>query len=1476
MDLDSILAPPPVNTDGMLEPDPMPRPDAADAAETVTLMDEPGAVIPQNVAQERARLMANWGLKTSVDSEVANPTETSPDNVRNYATRYNMSEPSDVEYGAYEMLRSTEADDDEPLVKNANEWKQVKRTAAEENLMTLGMAAREAAAGAQAGRAEQGALTVFGDEVQNLFTITTSQRLVNSIQTVIPEVGGWDRANVGAVVNKLQNRWVEMTKRDERGKNQAILEMNAVIKNLHEQSRSSFESDAQYADLVDRLTSTLTDLAEDPNAEITNKMNSFLGWAEALSLPVGGVLRSVVKTGRTLNAVRLAPNKGAFLLAQTRTGASRLWASIRNKEPDSKLIPRGAKIEDVIGSLTIPHVGNQKLDDIPALLTEYVPEADRAAVAADPAALFGTHMAPRVTGTKLDGRLIDGGVEGTVQFGTTKGKGFANQKSAEVWAKREFGTQVPFKVVNNGGKQWYVEATKVRQWGLDDINAKADNPLRPGYSWKQFFGKALRVNQDLNETSSIASREGDKVAAAMRQLTDPYWKMVAGSRARVADVLDKGDAERTIYSVDDLRGRFGLNDTEIVGYASIRRASDIQRSLENTRLWTKYTGKGYRGFTVNGHGPIGLKTISVADVTSQTGDQLKNVRAVDVGTGMKADLSNIPSTHEVVRFLHPLRTGERYGILAKSDMNKLGELPSEIVPNFPGYLPRPYKYPWYVKQFDENGVAQTLRPARSLEEAQQLADELKTSNPGADIQPIRAVETAESADGIDEIEALYEANLLYSNTRGPSRLVDVTNKTRMFTVEDRIRSLMADAAYSAGLGRWALAQEKLWNNTYGALLGTKLSLGMDLAKLKRSAKGEAIRHEAMNYAAFIQDTAGIGRWAKGLLSESLRNKMADWLYNQGTRASTKAYSKFAMMLGDNVSGLTSTIPATLKTSAYVAYLSSNPLRQLPLQMSLIPSYIGVRGATRYIGLGRYFQDTATILGEFLSPELSSRLSKESKELIEQWERSGIVESVDNHIFTIQTFGDGMSTGGGRLSQVGDALSSTHRLLKNVGINAGIYMDKMSAWLISRNRWQLMNKGKAIDTQAERQIAAWANDLNLNPDRSDILPVIQSGALSVFTQFLSQQVKMNGRLISMFSGAGAGPWTRAERLKMGGALFLTYGLSGFGMAGFARKLLSGPELAGLPAPVIQTVQDGFMNYGLNAWVNAYEEGDNKTDLAITDSYSPVNHVGGTLKAFQGLAEMVTTGDADLLMASNWNAPALGLTSSGYQVAKLAFMVAGLPDSEAAQADEWQKMQAIGMEFAKKIPASNNTIQMLAAIEYGKKFNARGNPQVEATYIEALSALFGVKTREELEARRLQLFSFPESYTGKKIETDVKEFARRNSQYLFPLWDQMAEGKLDPMEAQRLANQINMFAYTALPDEYKPLYINELQDLWKKGRGQNKMDSMVSLVINRLGSEQMPATADTVDFLKSLDISPSHRKVIEERIKLATATHKDDSE
>lgn len=1463
MDIKAILSPDQgVDTGAYLQAPSVPTAEEVDK-EVAFQFIAPTGFTPDNVKQEIKRLWGQSALVSSTDSilEEQGATPESVSEVQGIASRFGTPSGSDVEFGAAQQLAAEEGE--ELPYSNANEW-----TRAKNNVAQLGRIAAS-----EINRVDAETLDSFdfsnpfvsasaytGAVFAQSLSPFTAQRLASVLMRVDPTLRQSSRtgfADGKSAITVWQTNLVNKVKSGEMTVEQAEAQIKQAVRLAGEEAASIFDSPVQEQDIVTRLLGSLAELADNPDVELTNKVNAVVGTLENLFIPgtVATAAKAVGKGVKFGNAVRLSENKPGFLAASTLAGAKRAWAFIRNKELDTPRFNNKIKIEDLIGSFAIPRVAGQKLDDMPFLPNEFLPEADRAKAASDPVSLFGTHLTPRVTGTKLDGKLVDGGVEGTVQFGTTKGKGFKTQQAAERWAKQEFGGNVPWKAVNNGGKQWYVEATKSKQFGLEDINSPINNPLRPGYWLLGWMGKTFRVTEEGgNLSSNLAARESEKAAKAIRQLADPFYSMVAGSRARVADVLDKGDAQRKVFSIDELRS-MKLNDTEILGYAAIRRAADVERQLNNVRLWHKYTGMGYRSFPVNGAGFTSLKVLdNPGQVVLQQGQTLDNIKAIDIASGVSTRLTGLSDNQQIVRFIHPLKTGERYGVINKSDFNKLADLPSEIVPNFPGYLPRPYRYPFYVKAFDSDGVATTMKPARSAAEADELVAMLSEQNPGTNIKAVRATELMDDVVDEDELAQMFESNLLWDNTRGPSRLTDVTGHTRMFSVEDRIQSMLADASYNAGLGRWALAQERIWQNTYGQYFQNRWTLGQDVGKLSITREGEQIKDEALNYAKWIQNVAGLGN--RGAVSNAFRNRIADMFYN----ASTKTGLKLLATTGDNISGLSTGALSKAKTAAYVAFLSSNPHRQLLLQMTTIPSYLGVTGGLKYASVN-YWKDIATLTAEFLAPGMGGKVSKESKELLEQWERSGVGLSVDNHTFALQTISDKADVSGA--SRIGDIATGSHRLLKNVGIDAGIHVEKMSAWLFSRNRWKELNPGKQIDSEAEKLIAHWAEDLSLNPNRSDILPM-QKGALGFLTQFMTHQVKTTGRLFTSWKKDGAGPWTRRERTQMALANLAVWGFGGYGVGNWAREMFAD---LGLQPDVEEALTDGLGNYAFNSWVDAWTDTEG-TDVALTESFSPVAHIGGTAKGLVGFVDMIVTGDPALLVESRWSAPALGLTKSMWDVGKFALMMTGIPDTEGFE-DDYAKMRATGLEFARKFPVSNNVIKYIMAREYGMKFNAAGDPIAETTQNEALMTLFGVSSRQELESRRLQLFLYPPSKSVEEEEDSIRTMAREHAKYTFPYYDQVLLGQRKPEELRSLINERNLFVETGLPEQYRPIYVAEMQKMIDREL-KPKMESYIEAITQKIVVGDLPATQDVITFINSLDVPEEMKQTLKMRIRQAVGS------
>lgn len=71
---------------------------------------------------------------------------------------------------------------------------------------------------------------------------------------------------------------------------------------------------------------------------------------------------------------------------------------------------------------------------------------------------------------------------------------------------------------------------------------------------------------------------------AFARKTEPYFTLSDADRSLVDKALVQGDKMRSVYSPDDLRRLFSLNDTQIAGYNAIREALDDAREVLLTEM----------------------------------------------------------------------------------------------------------------------------------------------------------------------------------------------------------------------------------------------------------------------------------------------------------------------------------------------------------------------------------------------------------------------------------------------------------------------------------------------------------------------------------------------------------------------------------------------------------------------------------------------------------------------------------------------------------------------------------------------------------------------------------------------------------------------------------------------------------------------------------------------------------------------------
>lgn len=1436
--------------------EPAPKPSVEAEAESAVAVLDPELAIaaPAEVAQTSLSL-GRLSLEHRADRALADGTATL-DVLAPLRARYNLPSPDDVVHGA--VVAVAEPGEDVSHVNTdtiAADRRATIKEMAKTSLDSFSM---------DTDTVGQRLLGVADQAAQLLKPVGADQAQLGAIlKRNFPDdavIGENAYTNVGVALLRVRDLLLSGSM----SVDEARLKIVGIQAGVQEAASFGYFSGAQAHSMLSSVFGPILE-ADDPDKfsdTTTANIETFASAAEA-AVGIGAAARVVkagVQAGRALKGVGLFKGTMAAVVAQTRAGYEGLVALVRSRASNAPeaVVTNATRTEDIIDGVALPKVDGRDITRMPYIEATLVDDAERAKLLTDPAYVFGAASVKRINGM-VASEVKDGGVTMTASFGTRLGAAYRNAAVAQRANARDFGGAG--KVVQDGNG-WFIQVERSREFGLDDA-AKQSDLTMPGTALGRMLsslgGKMLYTTKFGAVSSNTAVRATEKAESALAELAKPYLSLPAGSQRRVAKALDYADEQSLDLSIHDLRGAFGLNDKEIVGYASIRRTADVALDLDNTRLWHKFTQAGWKGIYLNGRG-YGIKPLGSVDeaVLLEQGIPAKNIKAIDSITGNVVGLDNLPPNKVAARLMTPGPRGERFIVLDRVDLKHVGDLPRNIIPKKKGYLPRPYKYPAYVKRFKDGVAVETVRPARSVLEGEGLVEDLRASTPGEDFRVVQAQEFRD-AENLDEMAALEDAGLLFSSVRGSSRQLDASGSVRITTVEDRIRKMISDGAMSAGLSKWGDAQRIAWQSKWGKMFDGQWALGQPTGQLApKSVANAADVQQAKHEAEFINNVMGVGQGAVARTVKAIGTDLANRLYNTATRLDRLTGSKKGNLvtnalrdIGDNLIGASGRILANAKTLPYLLFLAGNPLRQFPLQLTLIPSYFGVRGAGKY-ALGGFQRDFSILLANGLTEQGSKLVGKlgSDADLVDQFRRSGLMASLEHHT-QVATIGTTGTTS--RATRFGNAVDSTTKALTNVGIGAGIKTEKVAGWLISRNRWKTLNPGKKIDEVAEQEIAAFAEELSLNPNRGDTLP-INHGILGLFTQFLSMQVKQIGRTFQALPGVSSGQLTKREAAQMALVNLSVYGVTGYGAKELAATILNDPAFEGVSDDVRELVADGISNYVLDTVLEAAT--NEESDTAFSEAFSPNAQLGGSIKLVANLKDMFLFGDWSSLAEARWQAPALGLTKQVAETVGFMASVYGAPPLPTPESDTI-KLAAVTKKAMSVMPALNNWMKMQAAMELKAKFNGRGDPLVEASLGEALAAVIGVKTKEEVQLWELNNLVNSSNLESGDILPNIRDQAYETSKWMLPLLDQMVDGKVTHIEAMKYIDLHNAFFFSTLPEEYHLEYVTALRDIVDK-RWTPRYDALLQRVLDSAGTGKLPVTADAIEAIATRIPDPAKRQ------------------
>lgn len=1425
----------------------------------------------EEVAESMGKLSVESDLKEHLTTGVL-----TPDVMNSLRDRYKAPDPDEAVVGA--VKATAEPGEDLSHVSAAqlksDRW-YAKRDVAKAFMEGVGI--EPTVTGIAVGVADAALRTFVAPTLDN-------DRLAGIIAQEFPELGPTAFANIGEAIDKVRENLFTPNMSLE----QARSHMFNMSQGIEKAAALGYYSPGQSRDLHNMLFEAMASGEERTTlgmeASTLNTAGQVLERVGDIPL-VGGFAKGVKPLVKGLsaavNSVGLVKGTASFVAAQSKAGVEGLASLVRSRASSAPVpeVAGAAKTEDIIDSIAMPKMGDRPIDQVPYVPSALVHPKVRDELLQDPAYVFGAAPVKRINGA-VAAEEVDGGIHMTATFGTANGAPYKNAKVAETANKRDFGgvgTVVPAPE----GKGHFIRVEKSREYGLEEAS-KGGDLTQKGAALSNWVGKAIGATPEGITTSNVAVRASEKTSASLSRLVSDFEKAPAGSKRRVAAALDDGDLNNVVHPLTDLREKYHLNDQEIVMYAKVRRAHDIALDIENRRLFEQKTAEGWKGLNVNGQHQGVMPTDVEGAVRAMKGVPAREIEAVRPD-GTLSHLGTVGDGEAVVRLMVPAKGGTRFAIVSTRDLEKLGPLPTNMLPNWAGKLKRSYKYPHYVKRVVNGKVEDTVRPARSALEAQQLVDELHAANPGEKFKAVPAREL-QVMDDTSEMEAMAEAGIVWSNKRGPSRLFDASGGVRMPTVEDRIRGMVDDAGLNAGLLRWGDAQKARWNKEYGSLFDNAYSPGLPIGRLSPKADADVAKiKKAKAEAEFINNALGAGRLQADGKVKALASDLAERLYNSATRLERAAVGKNRLHIlgagadkptlkekgvfmagnllrgtGDNLVGQSGRVIATAKTVPYLLHIAGHPLRQLPMQLSNIPSYFGIEGGLKYAA-GGFQRDMSALLMHGLTEQggkLAGKLGIDP-ELFSDFARSGTTDSLAHHTLapTIGTVGKESSS-----TRLGRGIDEATQAAASVGVGLGLKGDKVAAWLLARNRAKIRNGGKPLSPRQLDEVASFAEEMALNPNTTDVL-AFQHGALGIATQFLSMQVKQLARVAQAIPGVPTGSLTKAETMRMAGINLLTYGLRGYGLTSLANKALNHPDMEWMPEEGRELLSDGIANFMFDASLTAMT--GEETHTAFSSTFSPNSHLGGSVNLVTGIADIVATGDWDTLANARWNAPVLGFTKQVVEALTFSAAVFGAPPLPTPESSH-VKMATVAKKVATLLPAMNSWMKEEAGREYRAKMNSRGDPLVEASLGESLAALAGIPTRDE-EAMWNMKEAIPSSVSkeGDPNLASVRDQAYKNSKWLLPLLDQYVDGKISYAESLGYIDTANVFFMTSLSPQYHAAYVRALRDM-VDDRWSLKYDRMIQKVVDDAGTGKLPLTENAITTIGNLIPDPDKRKAVTTRL------------
>lgn len=1174
------------------------------------------------------------------------------------------------------------------------------------------------------------------------------------------------------------------------------------------------------------------------------------------------------------------PGSAADVAADTPKGARRL---VEGLEDPQRLEGTGVSVDQVMNELVLPNARSESLAMDSRVFVEdaYLSEVQRTKLTDTRRAELEGELQSRPNSSQV---WVEGGqLKSRVVIGNAKGTGYNTQQQAEKLINSVEGLGgMNARAIEGPDGKWFLAAednTPLNSSMLSDT--QMGDVLREAGAVRANLGKAQRFTDDFVRGTNTFTNRTMQAQSSFQRTLKPFRHAPVSRRANILRVLQTFEGKKDPTNGDLLEH---LSPMDAKAARSVLNAGRKAWHMENFRVRGELDFRGFKRYRGVDDGNEAF--VRPLEEGSRVPASAK-VHDVDGTMGLVSG-DKVPAEARLYELAEPAKNGATHFMSLAEDGIEMTELPRRVLNRLPGYIgPRIYNKPFFILKKGEDGRFAAMNTAGSSGSAQKAVDALRAKDPDGEYT-FREAREIQADDGsivrvVDGDVAQQHAakGTLRTSHRKPEQLRDVEDgELNMAGLEQRLNAMVNSASLGAGVKKWNVFMEDMWNNTYGHLFDGKFSLGKAPIRKEGVAPSDKLAEEAeavrqyvlsVNNATEAQITAGL---------QPARNAAADFVAssfrsvaNTGSTRIDRGIRNTGDALANNISGLSSGVVNTAKTLTAGAYLFMNAPRMAVMQTTMMFSYMGVDNAFRYMASGRGLRDMMVLTFDGLQRSdhafnqgrralaiaagRSMGMKKsEVHDLLDSFTNSGLRGVADNHIYTLGTITDTHKGMKGSW-----ALDNTSRIVqtsKSMGFDVGVMAETRMAYLVSRNKWMKTN-GKAPSSRQELdEVTDMALNLTMNQNSSDKL-VGQDGVIGVLTQFMSHQLKMSGRILGTAGKSGeAGMLSPRELRRMAGLQVMGWGFGGLGLSTLVHE-----NFPGLPETAKLALTQGIMGSMANFLMAAATNGD-PTTFAFSEEFGPANFIGGYADLVSDVVGHLMDAEfgqaaGSLFSAIPSEAPAGALFQSGMDAVKFsANMMGHWPGT-------WnERALASATELAKVLPITNSVVKAHAVANRGMAVDSVGTPVIEQAQDSWVMTVLGVDPTDVDSLRNLteDLHGVYEESDDEALYNGMEEQAKEDVRvYGKKLFDAAAfdNGYEALAELNRFveANAQRVLAMTG--GEKNEAYFTYMDTFRRELRPagdeeDTKMKTILSRIVSQADQGQLnPAERDPRDIIRESGIS-----------------------